>query len=43
VAQSQENSGNNVGGQLGGDGGNMYSDSPILQGQSTEQDSIVVS
>lgn len=39
--QVQENSGNNVGGQFGD--GNMYSDSPIHQVQSTEQDSRVVS
>ena len=39
--QVQKNSGNNVGGQSGE--GNMYSDSPIFQGQSTEQDSQVVS
>ncbi|WP_415311070.1 PKD domain-containing protein [Candidatus Nitrosocosmicus sp. FF01] len=39
--QVQENSGNNVGGQSGDD--NMYSDSPILQDQSTEQNSSVVS
>ena len=40
--QVQENSGNNVGGQSGGDG-NSYSDFPIFQGQSTSQDSSVVS
>ena len=39
--QVQENSGNNVGGQSGS--GETYSDSPILQGQSTKQDSNVVS
>jgi hypothetical protein len=32
-----ENSGNIAGGQSGA--GNMYSDPPIFQGQSTEQDS----
>ena len=40
--QVQENSGNNAGGQSGGNG-EMYSDSPIFQGQSTKQDSSVVS
>jgi hypothetical protein len=39
--QAQENTGNNVGEQSGN--GKMYSDSPIFQGQSTEQDSNVVS
>ena len=39
--QVQENSGNNVGGQSGD--GVSYSDSPIHQGQSTNQDSSVVS
>ena len=39
--QVQENSGNIEGGQSGA--GNMYSDSPIFQGQSTEQDSQVIS
>ena len=39
--QVQENSGNNAGGQSGF--GGTYSDSPIFQGQSTEQDSQVVS
>jgi hypothetical protein len=39
--QVQENTGNNVGGQSGN--GNMYSDSPIFQGESTNQDSQVVS
>lgn len=39
--QVQENTGNNVGGQSGN--GQMYSDSPILQEQSTEQDSSVIS
>ena len=38
--QVQENSGNNVGGQSGD--GETYSDSPIHQGQSTEQDSSVI-
>jgi hypothetical protein len=37
----QENSGNIAGGQSGA--GNMYSDSPIFQGQSTEQDSQAIS
>lgn len=37
--QVQENSGNIAIGQSGN--GNMYSDSPIFQGQSTEQDSQV--
>jgi hypothetical protein len=36
--QVQENSGNNVGGQSGSDE-SMYSDPPILQEQSTQQDS----
>jgi hypothetical protein len=40
--QVQENSGNSVGGQSG-DFGGSYSDSPIFQGQSTEQDSQVIS
>lgn len=40
--QVQENSGSNVGGQSGS-GEGTYSDSPILQGQSTEQGSQVVS
>ena len=35
--QVQDNSGNNAGGQSGF--GGTYSDSPIFQGQSTEQDS----
>ncbi len=39
--QIQENSGHNSGGQSGD--ANLYSDSPIFQGQSTEQDSKVVS
>ena len=39
--QSQENSGDIVGGQPGF--GGTYSDSPILQGQTTEQDSQLVS
>ena len=39
--QVQENSGNIAGGQSGA--GNMYSDSPIFQGQTTEQDSSVIS
>ncbi len=39
--QVQENTGNNVGRQSGL--GNMYSDLPILQGQSTDQDSQVIS
>ena len=39
--QVQENSGNIAGGKSGA--GNMYSDSPIFQGQSTEQDSQVIS
>ena len=39
--QVQENSRNNVGSQSGGDNGNMYSDSPIHQRQSTNQDSSV--
>jgi YVTN family beta-propeller protein len=39
--QVQKNSGNNVGGQSGF--GETYSDSPILQDQSTKQDSHVVS
>jgi YVTN family beta-propeller protein len=39
--QIQENSGNNVGGQYGN--GQMYSDESIFQGQSTQQDSSVVS
>ena len=39
--QVQENSGNIAGGQS--DAGNMYSDSSIFQGQSTEQDSKVIS
>ncbi len=39
--QVQENAGNNVGGQSGF--GGSYSDSPIHQGQSTNQDSSVVS
>ncbi len=39
--QVQKNTGDNVGGQS--DDGNMYSDSPIFQGQSTSQDSSVVS
>jgi hypothetical protein len=37
----QENSGNNLAEQAGD--GNMYSDSPIFQGQSTEQNSSVIS
>ncbi len=37
----QENSGNNGGGQYGN--GQMYSDESIFQGQSTAQDSSVVS
>ena len=40
--QVQENSGNNVGGQYGSDG-NTYSDAPILQEQSTQQNSKVIS
>ena len=40
--QVQENTGNNVGGQSG-ENGQMYSDSPIFEEQSTEQDSSVVS
>jgi len=40
--QVQENCGNNAGGQASGDG-EMYSDSPIFQEQSTKQDSSVVS
>ena len=39
--QVQENSGNSVAGQHGG--GEIYSDSPIFQGQSTEQDTQVIS
>ena len=39
--QIQKNSGNNIGGQSGF--GGTYSDSPIHQGQSTNQDSSVVS
>ena len=39
--QVQENSGNNAGGQSGL--GGTYSDSPILQDQSTKQGSNVVS
>jgi len=39
--QVQENSGNNAGGQSGG--AELYSDAPILQSQSTEQDSTVIS
>jgi YVTN family beta-propeller protein len=39
--QIQENSGNNAGGQYGD--GQMYSDESIFQGQSTDQDSSVVS
>ena len=39
--QVQENAGNNVGGRSGF--GGSYSDSPIHQGQSTNQDSSVVS
>jgi YVTN family beta-propeller protein len=39
--QIQENSGNNVGGQSGN--GQLYSDESIFQGQSTDQDSNVVS
>jgi hypothetical protein len=38
----QENSGNDAGGLSGGNG-EMYSDSTISQGQSTKQDSSVVS
>ncbi len=41
--QVQENTGNNVGGQSGDGEGNMYSDSPIHQDQSTKQGSRVVS
>jgi hypothetical protein len=42
--QVQENSGNNVAGQSGnGNEENIYSDSPIFQEQSTEQDSSVIS
>lgn len=41
--QVQQNSGNNAVGQAGSGNGQMYSDSPIFQGQSTEQDSSVVS
>jgi hypothetical protein len=39
--QTQENSGNNVGGQSGN--GQKYSDESLFQGQSTDQDSSVVS
>ena len=39
--QSQDNSGNLAGGQSSF--GGSYSDSPILQGQSTNQDSQVIS
>ncbi len=39
--QVQVNSGNNAGPQS--DAGNMYSGSPIFQGQSTEHDSQVIS
>lgn len=39
--QVQENSGNNISGQSRD--GNMYSDSPILEDQSTEHDNSVVS
>ena len=39
--QIQENSGNNVGGQSGF--GGTYSDSPIFQGQTTEQNGSVIS
>jgi hypothetical protein len=39
--QVQENSSNIAGGQSGA--GNLYSDSPIFQGKSTEQDSQVIS
>ena len=38
----QENSGSNIGRQSGRNG-EMYSDFPIFQGQSTDQDSNVVS
>ncbi len=41
--QVQENSGNSAVGQSGSGDGEMYSDSPIFQGQSTSQDSSVVS
>ena len=40
--QVQENTGNNVGGQSG-ENGQLYLDSPIVQEQSTDQDSSVVS
>ena len=39
--QVQKNSSNIAGGQSGA--GNMYSDSPIFQGKSTEQDSQITS
>ena len=39
--QVQENSGNNADAQS--DDGNMYSDSPIFQSQSSKQDSQVIS
>jgi len=39
--QIQENSGNNADAQS--DDGNMYSDSPIFQSQSSKQDSQVIS
>ena len=39
--QVQENSGNIAGGQSGA--GNLYSDSPIFQGKSTDQEGQVIS
>jgi hypothetical protein len=41
--QVQENTGNNAIGQAGSGNGQMYSDESIFQGQSTEQDSSVIS
>jgi len=41
--QIQDNTGSNVGGPSGDNNRNMYSGGPIHQGQSTEQDSHIIS